>query len=372
MSPPDGQPRRNYDKQNNYDSGLKDKIQRLIRRIDELEKEKREILDDKEEAIDEREERIKELEERLEEKDNMVQSSAGDQELIDSLREEKEDLQDRNRELEEEIDDLREEKNRLLRELDEAKRSEAEGKGINLPPNTELSGDIQSESKLEIGEKVTIIGNLKSDKDIILGYGGTIEKDIVSEDGAVKVGNGSVVKGKIRGREVHLAPSVEAGDIEARESIIIEEDCKVKNVTTPGDVDLRQGVKVDGSLKYGGGFSADKGITITDSVLPRAEEEVEKEMEERIEEEEKEQEENTEEECETQAENSSREENELSKSEVIEEFQTIKSIGPSMAERLYNGDFRSIEEIKNADQEELMKVDGIGRASSEKIMKSLE
>ncbi len=56
-----------------------------------------------------------------------------------------------------------------------------------------------------------------------------------------------------------------------------------------------------------------------------------------------------------------------SKEEVLEEFQQFKGIGSAMAERLYDGGFESLEELKNASPEDLEEVKGIGSSLSSKL-----
>ncbi len=89
--------------------------------------------------------------------------------------------------------------------------------------------------------------------------------------------------------------------------------------------------------------------------------------EEEMEEEEKEEKEEEEEEKEEPE-----EETKLpSKPEVIDQFRDIKGVGPTTAEKLYDGGFHSILELKEASKEDLTKVKGIGDAVSETIYKAL-
>lgn len=65
-------------------------------------------------------------------------------------------------------------------------------------------------------------------------------------------------------------------------------------------------------------------------------------------------------------------EKELTKPEIIEKFQEIEGVGPTMAEKLYDGGYRSLDELKESSKEELTKVEGVGPAFSEKIHKALQ
>jgi len=59
------------------------------------------------------------------------------------------------------------------------------------------------------------------------------------------------------------------------------------------------------------------------------------------------------------------------KPEVIDEFQDIEGVGPTMAEKLYDGGFKSFVELRKATKEELQKVEGIGKTVSERIYNTL-
>lgn len=83
--------------------------------------------------------------------------------------------------------------------------------------------------------------------------------------------------------------------------------------------------------------------------------------EEELEEEEGEEEESAEEE----------EEEIKTKPEVIDEFQDIEGVGPTMAEKLYDGGFKSFAELRKATKEELQEVEGIGKTVSERIYNTL-
>lgn len=58
---------------------------------------------------------------------------------------------------------------------------------------------------------------------------------------------------------------------------------------------------------------------------------------------------------------------EATKEEIIDELKEIRGVGPSMAEKLYEGGFLSVEDIKEASLEDLQGVEGIGSAFSKKI-----
>ncbi len=91
--------------------------------------------------------------------------------------------------------------------------------------------------------------------------------------------------------------------------------------------------------------------------------------EEEMEEEEEEEEETEEEEAEKEEEE---EESKIpSKPEVIEQFQDIEGVGPTTAEKLYEGGFRSFHQLKEASRDDLTEVKGIGEAVSETIYEAL-
>jgi len=87
--------------------------------------------------------------------------------------------------------------------------------------------------------------------------------------------------------------------------------------------------------------------------------------EEELEEEEEEAEEEAEEEEEE-------EEPEMpSKPEVVEQFQDIEGVGPTIAEKLYEGGFHTFQQLKEATRDELTDVKGIGESVSETIYEAL-
>ncbi len=61
----------------------------------------------------------------------------------------------------------------------------------------------------------------------------------------------------------------------------------------------------------------------------------------------------------------------LSKPDILQEFQTIDGVGPTMAEKLYGGGYRTLEQLKNATEEDLLKVEGVGPAFTKKIHNAL-
>ncbi len=90
---------------------------------------------------------------------------------------------------------------------------------------------------------------------------------------------------------------------------------------------------------------------LTEEELEEEEEEAEEEAEETVEEEE--------------------EEKGPTKPEVVAKFQEIEGVGPTTAEKLYDGGFRTFQELKDASVEDLKEVEGIGDAFSKQISKAL-
>jgi len=60
-----------------------------------------------------------------------------------------------------------------------------------------------------------------------------------------------------------------------------------------------------------------------------------------------------------------------SKPEVVEQFQDIEGVGPTIAEKLYEGGFLTFQQLKDASKEDLRDVKGIGEAVSERIYEAL-
>ncbi|MFP4001348.1 MAG: 30S ribosomal protein S3ae, partial [Thermoplasmata archaeon] len=88
---------------------------------------------------------------------------------------------------------------------------------------------------------------------------------------------------------------------------------------------------------------------------------------------EEEMEEEEEESEEEEAEEEEEEEEEVmpSKLEVVDQFQDIEGVGPTIAEKLYDGGFLTFQQLKDASREELTDVKGIGEAVSERIYEAL-
>ena len=395
---------------------------------------------------------------------------------LDELRKERKQLklknkrlEQRKRQLEEKIDHLKEENRKLLHRIEEehGKKDEI---GIRLPSNSVIKGDLESEKKIEVENEVRIMGSLRSDKDIILGYGNQIQGDVISKEGDVKAGNATEIGGVVKGETIHLAEGVKAGQIKGEEKIILEDNCEVSDIFALGDVDIGENVKIDGTIRHAGDFSVSRGINVTDSIIAKSKEELEKEAEEKmksslpflpmiiregfgeIEEEEDEIEQQKREdkerdedsardkiddvrslirsamdknidisdeksdlkegislfkkgkhaeaedrfaecklslekklnikgetdiESETYAgriEDDSEKEktDEVEKEKIIKKFEEIKGVGPSLAEELYESGFHSIEELKEASESELVKIDGIGDSFSKTIKENID
>jgi len=60
-----------------------------------------------------------------------------------------------------------------------------------------------------------------------------------------------------------------------------------------------------------------------------------------------------------------------SKPEVVEQFQDIEGVGPTIAEKLYEGGFHTFQQLKEASRDELTDVKGIGESVSETIYQAL-
>jgi len=207
---------------------------------------------------------------------------------LNDLRKEKKELKlknkrlkQRQRQLEEKIDNLKEENRKLLHRIEEehGKKDEI---GIRLPSDSVIKGDLESEKKIEVENEVRIVGSLKSDKDIILGYGNQIQGDVISKEGDVKAGNATEIGGVVKGQKIHLAEGVQAGQIKGEGKIILEDNCEVSDIFALGDVDIGENVKIDGTIRHAGDFSVSRGINVTDSIIPKSREELDKEAEEKM------------------------------------------------------------------------------------------
>jgi len=372
-------------------------------------------------------------------------------------------LRQHKKQLEKKIDNLKEENRKLFHKIQE----EGEKKdqiGIRLPSDSVIKGDIESEKKIEVENEVRIVGSLRSEKDIILGYGNKIQGDVVSNNGDVKAGNATEIGGIIKGKTIHLAEGVKAGQIKGEEKIILEDNCEVSDIFALGDVDLGKNVKIDGTIRHAGDFSVSRGINVTNSIIPKSKEELEIEAvenmtsslpflpmiiregfggsEDEFAAEEREEfgkdpvrdkiddvrslirsardenidiseeksdlkegislfkkgkyaeaedrfskcktslekklgveKEETESEMEKEETHEGIEEEgpkEHEKENTIKAFQEIQGVGPSLAEELYANGFHSIDELKEASQSELLKINGIGESFSKTIKENLD
>lgn len=379
-----------------------------------------------------------------------------------------EKLKQRKKELERKIDSLKETNRKLLHNIEERKGENDEA-GIRLPSDSIIKGDIESEKKIEVENEVRVLGSLRSEKDITLGYGNKIKGDVISEKGNVKVGNASEIGGVIKGNNIHLAEGVRTGQIKGKEKITIDDNCEVLDIFALGDVNIGEDVRIEGTIRHASDFSTSRGITVTDSIVPQSIEELDREAEKTmneslpllpmiiqegfrnaeddVQEKESKEEANTdsvrheidqvrgliksardenidiskersdlkkgvslfkngeyekaedrftkckhslekklgidvepekeesEEDAKEQIFKESEKETELNESEkekIIESFQTIQGVGPSIAEELYAGGFHSIEELRDASESELSEIEGIGKSFSKTIKDELD
>ena len=65
----------------------------------------------------------------------------------------------------------------------------------------------------------------------------------------------------------------------------------------------------------------------------------------------------------------STETNHVSKEKAIEELQSLKNVGPELADRIYESGYKDIDDLKEASQDELSEIKGMGSALSKKIYK---
>ncbi|MFO8110772.1 MAG: DUF835 domain-containing protein, partial [Thermoplasmata archaeon] len=110
-----------------------------------------------------------------------------------------------------------------------------------------------SYSGMNIDEGIEIEGELQIYDDKIVVKGGTcITGDIASASRTVVVEQNSRVEGKIKGKEVILEEDVLAHDIESLNDIVIGKRSHVRNLLSKGDIMLSLGVRIKGSIDYGG------------------------------------------------------------------------------------------------------------------------
>ena len=309
-------------------SRLKKERVRLKKEVKKLKLEKRKILDDKRKLLSKKEKKIEDLKSRLKSKGKTADIAEEKDELI-------EELEDENIALENQIEELNEENKRLMDDIEQREGPEEvggvaikSGDDLVLKSNSEVHGDIQCTESVTLEDSVNIAGTIRAESDIFIGKDCQVEGDLISEEGAVEVGSGCMISGMIKGNGVVIAEDVNSADIESQNDVTIKKNSQVADVTALGNVELEDGVKVEGSIEYAGGLSAGNRVTITDSVIPRskeeiegedleAEEELEEEAEEREEElEEEEEQEEGSEETEEEAEDEGEEEEEGSEEDL--------------------------------------------------------
>lgn len=213
---------------------------------------------------DEREELLKEIKDLEDEKGR--------------LKEINEKLKKRKKQLQEKVTKLGEENRKLLDRLRETDQSK-EIEGIVLPSNSEIRGDIKSEKKIKVENEALIQGSLESRDDIIIEHKNKIKGDVISNGGAVKIGNSTEVDGLIKGESVHLAEGVISGPVTAKDKVTIEENCELSDLYAVGNLNLGEDVEICGDVKYSGKINADKGVSVKGSLEANSEEELQKEME---------------------------------------------------------------------------------------------
>ncbi len=60
------------------------------------------------------------------------------------------------------------------------------------------------------------------------------------------------------------------------------------------------------------------------------------------------------------------------KEKAVKELQTLKYVGPELADRIYESGYKSIDDLKNASKEELSEIKGMGSAITEKVFEYLQ
>ncbi len=74
---------------------------------------------------------------------------------------------------------------------------------------------------------------------------------------------------------------------------------------------------------------------------------------------------------ETEVEESTQEDTE-NKEKAVEELQTLKYVGPELAERIYDSGYKSVDDLKEASKGELSEIKGMGSAITEKVIEYLQ
>ncbi len=133
----------------------------------------------------------------------------------------------------------------------------------------EVSGDIASGSGVEIQKDVSVKGSLTAEKDIILHDGASVEGDVISRGGDVKVGKNCTINGKVSGNTVIILHDSETQVIEAEGNVNLGRNTRARKVSSGGDVKLSEKVQIEDGIDYGGKLIFEGGeIAIGNLVNP--------------------------------------------------------------------------------------------------------
>ncbi|MBS3781084.1 MAG: polymer-forming cytoskeletal protein [Candidatus Thermoplasmatota archaeon] len=253
------------------------KLKNLKNKNKELQNEKRELLKEKKKILDKHGDQLKNLIEKM--SDGEMEDISEDTEgLIERLESEIFDLKEEVEELNRENEELIEELNEYEAEDDYALRSD---KNTLIPERSEINGGIKCKSDIEIGDSTVVHGPVESSGDMKIGDDVTIEGPLEGKSGEIDIGARTEILGKVRGSNINLGEKSQAENLECFGDVILNENSVVSDVIAVGNINMMDGAKAEGKLKYGKNFDGGEGISIVGSVMPLSKEEIEEELKEK-------------------------------------------------------------------------------------------
>ncbi len=402
-----------------YKKNLTEKIQLLKKRLIQCQKEKNDIINRTATELKSKEDKIAELRSEL----NEQKESPEQMEFVDELKEEKSALKEENKRLLRELERYKDQK-----KIGFNLPSGAEIRGdidsnetIQVENNVKILGSLMSSKDIILGHENQVTGDVISEKGSVkIGNACEVKGSIGGNE--VLLAEGTTV-GNIRSYEmIHIGKNCKVSNVYALGDVELEEDVEIKgSLEYAGDFDVSKGVKITGSVipcskkelkekisksTEGTDFSPvivkeeDKkqevlkkkskiigstkekiddlrglirsardenvdisqerdllgeGITLykqgkykdADQLLSNGHSKLEEKL--------------------THLDKRPKDE----KKKVIDDFTEVKGVGRSIAIKLYEGGFHSMEELRNASLEDLQQVEGIGEGFSKKIKENL-
>ncbi|MBS3790410.1 MAG: DUF835 domain-containing protein, partial [Candidatus Thermoplasmatota archaeon] len=105
-----------------------------------------------------------------------------------------------------------------------------------LKSDFEIAEDVESENSIEVQKGVILKGSLKAEGDITVEESTTIQGEIISRSGDVKIGKDCKVNDEIFGRSVSVSERSKVEDIVAKKEVILKNNTRVRDISCQEDV----------------------------------------------------------------------------------------------------------------------------------------